>query len=349
MRIDALETPVVLIDIDKVEANLKRWQDYCNKHRLANRPHIKTHKVVELARRQLELGAAGLTCQKIGEAEVMADAGFDDLFLPYNILGEAKLRRVIDLARRVRLSLTCDSVQVAEGLSRAAAAAGLTLNVLVECESGQRRCGVQTPEAACALAQRIDQLPGLAFGGLMTYPSSAAAAAFVRETLALLAGSGLKARVVSGGGTPAMWHAHDWPEFTEHRAGTYVYHDRYTVKHGAATFDDCALRVLTTVVSRPTPERAVLDAGSKTLTSDLIGLEGHGLIVGAPQAQIVRLSEEHGVVESQDGPLPFAIGDRVEVIPNHACPVSNLFDQVVVRSGDEVMNTWQVAARGRVQ
>lgn len=349
MRTDELETPAVIIDVDVMEHNLRKWQTYCDQHGITNRPHIKTHKVVELARRQMALGAAGITCQKLGEAEVMADAGLIDIFLPYNIVGGPKLERLIALARRARLSVTCDSATVARGLSDAAFSAGIALQILIECDTGLGRCGVQTPQEACDLARLLGRLPGLIFSGLMTYPTTIPQSrAFMQEAKRLIERCGMPVPVISGGGTPQMWLAHEAPEFTEHRVGTYIYHDRYTVQRGAATLDECALHVLATVVSRPTKNRAVIDAGSKTLTSDLLGLDGHGEVVGFPAARLVRLSEEHGVVEFPDT-VPWDIGERVAIVPNHACVVSNLFDRVhAVRQG-KVLAVWPVAARGRVQ
>jgi D-serine deaminase-like pyridoxal phosphate-dependent protein len=190
VRIQDLDTPSVLIDREVMERNVRRFQAYCNEHRLRNRPHIKTHKIPELARLQVSLGAVGVTCQKLGEAEVMAEAGVEDIFLPYNLLGPQKLARAVDLAGRIRLSLTCDSVMVAEGLSDAAGRRGLEIPVLVECDTGMGRCGVQSPAAALALAQAVDRLPGLRFGGLMTYPPVRRAertTAFLAETLDLRA------------------------------------------------------------------------------------------------------------------------------------------------------------------
>jgi D-serine deaminase-like pyridoxal phosphate-dependent protein len=351
LRIDDLETPSVIIDLDRVERNLERWQDHCDRHKLGNRPHIKTHKLLELARRQVELGAIGIACQKLGEGEVMADGGLADILIPYNLLGPAKLARARALAGRVALRVTCDSLPVAEGLSQAFAGAGRPLGVLIECDTGALRCGVGTPEAAVELAQSIDRLPGLRFDGLMTYPAPGgqpAVRAFIAATRALLARHGLEAAIVSSGGTPDMWRAHEVEGVTEHRAGTYVYYDRMQVRAGAATFDDCALRVLTTVVSRPTADRAILDAGSKSVSSDLGGLDGYGLIEQYPQARIAKLSEEHGHVQLGEGGRP-KLGERVTIIPNHCCVVSNLFDEVVGVRGDEVERRFRVAARGRVQ
>lgn len=349
MPVHRLETPVVTIDLDIMERNLTRWQAYCDEHGIANRPHIKTHKVVELARRQVEIGARGITCQTLGEAEVMADGGIDDIFLPYNILGEEKLERLRDLARRAKLKVTCDNEPVARGLSRAFAQEADPLTVLVECDTGMGRCGVQTPDEAVELARLIADLPGLRFGGLMTFPTRVPQSDdFMRAAREKLERLGLKPEVVSGGGTPGMWEAHRAQEFSEHRAGTYIFHDRSTVRHRAATMDDCAMRIIATVVSRPTAERAVIDAGSKTLSSDLMGLEGHGVIVGLPHARITQLSEEHGVIEGLSrGELP--IGERVAIIPNHACLVSNLHDYLIAIRAGTVEAVWRVAARGLVQ
>lgn len=348
MRVADIETPAVIVDQSIVERNLKTWQEYCDQHAIANRPHIKTHKLLELARLQLELGAVGITCQKLGEAEVMAQVA-DDILITYNIVGQQKLQRLVALARQVRLSVTADHIAVVRGLSEAMKKESRPLPVLVECDTGLGRCGVQTPTEALELAKTIAHSPGLVFGGLMTYPTSIPQGTdFMDEAVRLITLAGSSVPVVSGGGTPQMWNAHQAKVFTEHRAGTYIYHDRYTVEKGAARLSDCALRVVATVVSRPTAHRAILDAGSKALSSDLLGLSGHGAIIGFPEVSIVRMSEEHGVVESE-APLTWEIGQRLEIIPNHACVVSNLFDQVhAIRQG-EVKAIWKVAARGRLQ
>ncbi len=349
MHVDDLDTPVVLIDLDRLEANIARFQAYLDQHGIANRPHIKTHKIPQIAQMQMAAGAVGVTCQKLGEAEVMADAGVDDIFLPYNILGGAKLERLVALARRVRLSVTADSSVVVAGLGAAMSGTGLELPVLIECDTGMGRCGVQTPFEALELALQIARTPGLRFGGLMTYPSSPVIGPFMREAVGLLRKRGLTVERVSGGGTATMWNAHEHPEVTEYRAGMYVYGDRYTLLAGAIRLNECAMTVLTTVVSRPTPDRGVIDGGSKTFSSDLLGLEGHGLILEYPDARIVHLSEEHGVVDFSQCAQKPAIGERVRVLPNHCCVVSNLFDEVFgVRNG-RVEAIWQVAARGAVR
>jgi D-serine deaminase-like pyridoxal phosphate-dependent protein len=349
MHVEALDTPVAIVELDKLEANIGRFQRYLDEHGIANRPHIKTHKIPEIAHVQMRAGAIGITCQKIGEAEVMAQAGIRDIFLPYNIMGEAKLERLMRLARRVKLSVTADSEYTVRGLSAAAQDAGLELPVLVEFDGGMGRCGVQSPQAAAELARVIARSPGLHFSGLMTYPSNQNTDSFVRETKALLQTDGLTVERVSGGGTPGMWEAHTHSEVTEHRAGMYIYGDRYTIKRGAIALEECSLKIICTVVSRPTTERGILDGGSKTFSSDLLGLEGHGLILEYPEAVYYSQSEEHGHVDFSPCSRKPEIGERVTVIPNHCCVISNLFNHIVgVRAG-KVEVIWPVAARGALQ
>ncbi len=351
MRVEDLETPCVVIDLERVERNLARWQAYCDAHGLANRPHIKTHKIPHFARRQVSLGAVGIACQKLGEAEIMADAGLDDILIPYNLVGGAKLRRAVELARRVTLTLTCDSAETAEGLSAAFDDSGRTVAMLVECDTGAARCGVQDPVEAAALARRIDVLPGLTFAGLMTYPPPGRqpeVQAFLDEAVAECAAAGLEAKIVSSGGSPDMWTAHEVPAATEHRAGTYIYYDRSQVEFGAATLEECALSIRATVVSRPTADRAIVDAGSKTLSSDVMNIGGHGTVLEYPAARLYQMSEEHGNLDFSDETGRPAIGEVLTIIPNHACAVSNLHDQVHAVIGERVERSYPVAARGRV-
>ncbi len=346
-----LETPAVLIDLDRVEANLKRAQAFADQHGFRLRPHMKTHKLPRFAQRQVDLGAVGITCQKLGEAEVMADAGLADILVPYNILGRSKLDRLRKLADRVRLSVTADSAFTVQGYAETFAGAEPPLSVLVECDTGGGRAGVQTPEAAVELAKTIAAADGLHFGGLMTYPAKGGGAAsqdWLRRATALLDAAGQTPEVVSTGGTPDLWRAHEVTAATEYRPGTYIYLDRFQVAEGVGQIDDCALTVLATVVSRPTEDRAVLDAGSKALTSDTLGMQGFGLIVEYPDAVLSGLSEEHGLVDlgrCKDRPV---VGDLVRIVPNHSCPVTNLYDTVALIRGDQVVEILPVAARGRL-
>lgn len=349
MDIEQLDTPVAIVDLDLLEENITRMQSHLDAYGIRSRPHIKTHKIPEIAHMQIKAGAVGITCQKIGEAEVMAQAGIEDILIPYNIIGQSKLERLVNLSRRVKISVTADSEFTAQGLSEAMQLAGTELPVLVEFDSGLDRCGVRSPQEAADLAQLIDRLPGLHFSGLMTYPSNETVGPFVEETKKLLTPHGLKVEQVSGGGSPVIWQAQNYPEVTEHRAGMYVYGDLYGVNHGVSTMEQCALKILATVVSRPTPRRGILDSGSKVLSSDQMGLDGYGLILEYPDAVIIQLSEEHGHVEFSSPQKTPAIGERVSIIPNHVCVVSNLFDEIVGIRGNRVEVVWPVAARGKLR
>ncbi len=344
-----LETPCVVIDAARVEANLARAQAHAAANGYALRPHIKTHKIPRFALRQVELGATGITAQKLGEAEVMADAGLTDIFVPYNIVGTMKLARLKALNARVTMSVTADSPDTVVGYA-ATFSADAPLTVLVECDTGGGRCGVQSAAQALALARQISGAAGLRFGGLMTYPPKGdptAADRWMAEAKGLIEQAGIAVPRVTAGNSPDMWHTGD-ATITERRPGTYIYFDRSQVSFGSATWDDCAMTVLATVVSRPTATRAVVDAGSKSLSSDLFGQTGHGVIQGREDVVIAALSEEHGVIElaaPSDWPR---VGERVRIVPNHCCVVSNLFDDVHLLHPDGEIETVPVAARGRV-
>ncbi len=349
MTLDEFETPVLTVDLTVLERNIKVTQDYMDKHGIKNRPHIKTHKIPQIAQMQVAEGAVGITCQKLGEAEVMAQAGIQDIFLPYNLLGAVKLRRLMQLCWQAKVSVTADNEVVVRGLSEAAKSEGITLPVLVEMDTGGKRCGVQTPEEARALARLIDSSPGLIFGGLMTFPSTPQSAVTFDQTMALLREDGLDAPVRSGGGSACRFRAHEWfPIINEHRPGTYVYNDVNLVRAGVATWDDCAAKVICTVVSRPTPDRAILDGGSKTFTNDDIQ-NGCGDIVEYPDAKFYGQSEEHGHVDVSACKVKPKVGERVTVIPNHACGCTNLHDYVVAHRSGEVVGVWEVAARGKMR
>lgn len=346
-----IDTPAVLIDLGKAEANLARAQAYADAHGLALRPHIKTHKLPRFARRQVELGAVGITCQKVGEAEVMADAGITDIFIPYNILGRDKLDRLAALHERVAISVTADSTVTVDGYAARFTDPDHPLPVLVECDTGAGRCGVQTVTEAVALARRIAAAPGLRFDGLMTYPPRGGASevdSFLRKAREALEAASLPVRRVSSGGSPDLYSAHLVTSADEYRPGTYIYSDRMQVAFGLGSLEDCALTVLATVVSRPTADRVVLDAGSKALAADPAPVPGHGHIVEYPEAVVATLSEEHATVDVSRCARKPRIGEVVRVIPNHVCVVSNLFEAVHLVEGDTVVERVPVAARGRL-
>ena len=349
MDIASLETPVPVVDLGIAEANIARMQAYADAHGIALRPHIKTHKMPGLARRQLEQGARGITCQKLGEAEVMADAGIDDIFISYPIIGEAKAERLAALAARVKMRVNVDSSAGIETLARAARH-GHEIGVVIEFDSGNKRSGVVTVDQAVALAKQAAATPGLRFDGLMTYPTSAASAAFIAEALPRLRAEGLEPAVLSGGGSPNASRTHELAPVNELRVGTYIYNDRMMVAAGAAGWDDCALTVHVTVISRPEDDRAIIDAGSKTFAADIMpgGQQlGYGHILEYPEARIDRISEEHGMVDLSNCARKPAIGERLRVVPNHVCPVSNLHDRVATVKDGAFLGIVDVAARGR--
>lgn len=353
MHASDLDTPAVTVRLDVMEANIRQVQARLDRLGIANRPHIKTHKIPAIGRMQMAAGAIGITCQKIGEAEVFADAGVaEDVLLAYNVLGRAKTDRLMALAKRLRrLTVVLDNEEVARGLSEAGARHGVDVRFLVECDTGFGRTGVQTPEEALDLARLAMRLPRMDFRGLMTFPNrDPDTRAFFERALALFGRAGIPVPTVSGGGTPALATLDRFPMLTEHRAGTCVYNDATVVTLArTATWDDCAMRVRTTVVSRPTATRAILDAGSKVLTSDAHGMKGHGHVLEYPGAVVAGLSEEHGTVDLADCPERPQVGDVVHVVPNHCCVVSNMVDEVYGVRGDAVEVVWPVAARGRVR
>lgn len=353
-EIENLETPCVLVDIDIAETNIDKFQAYCDSKGIKSRPHIKTHKLPVLAHRQISAGSTGITCQKISEAEVMVDAGISDILITYNIIGNAKVKKLRALAERCTLSVVADNEVVLRGLSDGFSDAINALPVLVECDTGAGRCGVQTPDQAAQLAKRVDELPGLRFAGLMTYPPSSTAQdqldvnAWLVDAKTRIEQSGLECDLISSGGSPNMWRAHLSEVVTEHRAGTYIYNDRSLINNQVCGPDDCALMVLATVVSCPTDTRAIIDAGSKILTSDLLGLQGHGHIMGAEDAAISQLSEEHGTLDLSATNWRPSIGDKIRIIPNHCCVVSNTADSVWLHRAGELVGEEKVAARGKV-
>ena len=350
--VTTLDTPAVTVRLDIVERNIRRVHEHLARHGIANRPHVKTHKIPALGRLQMAAGAVGITCQKLGEVEVFADAGVaDDVLLTFNVVGRAKIERLLAVARRLkRLAVVFDNEVVARGLADGARAAGTEIPFLIECDTGFGRNGVQTPEAALDLVRTAMKLGGLRFEGLMTFPNrEPGTRAFLERALELFKRAGIAVPVVSGGGTPAIFTAQTIPQLTEHRAGTYIYNDRMVVASGTATWDDCAMRVRCTVVSRPTPDRAILDAGTKVFTSDLYTVTGYGHLLEYPEAAVINLSEEHGVVDLSACRARPAVGDVVDVVPNHCCVVSNMVDEVYGIRNGVVETVWPVAARGEVR
>jgi len=352
MRVQDLDTPVVTIHLDVMEDNIRRVQAHLDRHGIGNRAHIKTHKIPAIGRRQLEAGARGIVCQKIGEIEVFADHGVTpDVLLAFNVIGRDKLDRLMAVARRVeRLTVVLDNEVVARGLSEAAVRHGRDVHFLIECDTGYGRNGVQTPEESLALAQQVMRLPRMDFQGLMTFPNrDPDSRVFFERAFELFKRAGIPVPIVSGGGTPALLTVERFPMLTEHRAGTCVFNDAATVRSGWATWAQCAMRVRATVVSRPHDGRAIVDCGTKVLTSDRSGMPGYGHVLEHPEAVITAVDEEHGTLDLTRCPEQPRVGDVVNIVPNHCCVVSNMVDELVGVRGDQVEVVWPVAARGRVR
>lgn len=347
--IETYGTPCPVIDLDIVEKNIARAQALCDKAGVANRPHIKTHKSPILAKMQMDAGAIGITCQKLGEAKVMADAGITDILIATNVLGAARSGSLAALQNRVALKVCADNPVSLQAYAKAAQDAGRIMDVLIECDTGQKRAGVETPQEAVELAKGIKDSPWLNFAGWMFYPPLDGwprTQAFFDTATAGLAALDMKAEIVSTGGTPNFVNIGTLTGATEHRAGTCIFNDLMMVNAGMAAQEDCAFQVYTSVVSRAGDDRGILDAGSKTLTSDTGGLDGFGHIVEHPDARIHKFAEEHGFLDLKGCQTKPEIGDIVRVIPNHVCVAVNMVDRLIAVRGDTIVDVIPVAARG---
>lgn len=343
-----LETPSILIDLDIMMRNIETMQARCDAVGVQFRPHIKTHKIPAIAKLQQEAGAIGIACQKVSEAEVFAAAGFTDIQLPYNIVGESKTRRLAALAKHIKITVTADSVAVIDGLATAAQAVDATIHVMIELVAENNRTGT-TPDEAVQLAQRVVDTDGLHFAGVMIYPSTVSVRPRLQATLEKLEAANIPVEIVSGGGSGAALDVHQGlvPELTELRVGTYTFYDWRSVGYGWATQADCAMTIRAMVVSANENTRVILDSGSKTITADAQnGVHGH--IVEYPDAKLYRVNEEHGFVDFSAYDTMPNVGDIVHIIPIHTCVVTNLHDQIYGVRGETVEMVWPVSARGHV-
>lgn len=347
--IETFGTPCAVVDLDVVDQNIKRVQFLCDNAHVANRPHIKTHKSPVLAKMQIEAGARGITCQKLGEARVMAEAGITDIIIATNLLGAARSGQLTTLQKSISLKVCADNSVSLNAYASAARSAQRPMQVLVECDTGQQRAGVETPYEALALIKQINNDEMLRFAGLLFYPTVdrwPAAQSFLDKVSIGLDQMGLKAGIVSTGGTPNLVNLGQLEGATEHRAGTCIFNDLMMIKAGVANYDDCAYQIYTSVVSRAGEHRGILDAGSKTLTADTGGLDGYGHIIEHPHARIHKFAEEHGFLDLSGCNIKPQIGDVVRVIPNHVCVSVNMFDQLVTVRNNQIKEVLPVAARG---
>ena len=361
VSLEELETPVPVVDLDRLDRNLDRMAEYTRAHGLALRPHTKTHKSIRVAQEQVHRGAIGLTCATPREAEVMASVS-QDLLLAYPPVGEARLRRLMALPDHVRLSVALDSRESADQLARAGTERGRTTGVYVEVDLGMHRVGIARAEDMLQLIAFVSERPSLSYRGIAFYPGHIRTlsagkdeldrlASNLQNTIRTLDDAGLSPAVVSGGSTPTVWESHRIAGLTEIRPGTYVYNDRITAQAGACDWNDCALTVLATVVSTAVPGQAVVDAGSKSLGREPSGSveSGFGSLLDRPEVVVAKLSEEHGILDLRGTGWRPAVGDRVRIVPNHVCIAVHLHELIYGVRGEQIQTSWPVAARGRLQ
>lgn len=350
---EEIDTPALLIDLDKVETNIARMADYLAGRPSALRPHTKTHKCPVLAHKQMEAGAIGVTCAKLDEAEAMARAGIRDILIANQIVGKHKIERLMGLATWTDVAVAVDDIQNVADLSAAAGSRGTDLRVLVEVDVGMGRCGVEPGESAVSLAREIKSSRGLIFEGVMGYEGHAvlrptfderrekaeAAMALLIETKERIEAAGLEVRIVSGGGTGTYNITGAYPGVTEIQAGSYATMD---VRYRECGVDfERALTCLSTVISAPRPGTAITDAGMKAITPEF----GMPEVVGHEGITVTKLSEEHGILELADG-VTLCPGEKIELIPGHGCTTINLHDELYVLRGGVVEAVWPIAARG---
>ncbi len=361
---EELDSPCMVVDETILHKNIAEMAAFATSVGVQLRPHMKTHKTPLIARLQIAAGAVGATCAKLGEAEVFVEqGGVDDVLLAYPIVGPPKLRRLASLMERAHVTVALDSREAGMALADAMAALDRVLDVYVEVNTGQDRAGVRAGDEAVDLALDLERLPALRVVGVMTHEGHAgssapdaieatalAAGRALVETATTIRSHGIELPHVSVGSTPSSRYTPTVPGITEMRPGTYVFNDNAAFRHGRIGPERCAARIVATVVSRPAPDRAVIDAGSKTLAMDASPSHpGHGYIVGHSEAVIARISEEHGVVVLPPDEPGFYVGDRYEIIPNHICPTVNLTDQLLLARDGQIIDLWPVAARGKVR
>ncbi|MBI4028729.1 MAG: alanine racemase [Verrucomicrobia bacterium] len=367
MTIHELDTPCLLVNLDALHSNLKRMADYCRKHGLNLRPHTKTHKSPDIARLQIAQGFPGITCAKVGEAEVMAEHGITDILICFPVVGEIKTQRLCRLTRKAKIAVALDSVEAADGIAREAIRQGVTIDVLVEINVGMNRVGVETPELLVALAEKVHRMKGLRLRGIACYPGHLFSKPNEQERPLRELGDrltdlrlrfrakGLDDRWVSAGSTPTAYQSHFVRGITEIRPGQYPLNDRNMLGVGACTLNQCAFHVMTTVVSTAVRNHAMMDGGTKTFSSDRYILAGaktestYGLVRDDENIVFCSMSEEHGHLDVSRAHRPLNIGQRLRVLPNHVCPTVNLHEKLYGIRGETVETVWEIKGRGKIQ
>lgn len=355
-------TPYPYIDLNKVEKNIQSMQQNLDNANIEHWPHVKTHKSSELARKQLAYGASGITCAKLSEAEVMANAGIQHMLVAYPIVGDDKLDRLKRLAKSVHIRTVVDSKTVARGISAVGESLGEPIEVLIDVDGGTHRGGVQSGSETLEFANEIFNFPGINIVGVFTYVGHiyelSSDAEIQKETQEeaknlldnqqLLNSHGFELTVTSAGSTLSSYYAKSLQGVTQSRAGNYIFGDLNAVNVGVYDLDDCALRVMSTIVSIPFSGYAIIDAGSKTLTTDLAHKgNNYGYVLNHPGVDIVKLNEEHGYLQYDSTAYDFNVGDVIEIIPNHSCVVPNLNDYIYTFRNNQYEGLLEVSARGK--
>lgn len=355
-----LPTPAVVVDLDTAEKNIRNMQENASRCGLSHRPHVKTHRSSELARMQVELGCAGVTAAKLGEAEVMAQGGITDIFIAYPLIGADKLERLLALSEKVRVSTVLNSIEGARAMSEAFVARGKTIDVLLEVDGGLNRGGVKPGQPLVDFACAIQAFAGISIQGLMYYGGlvydshdRAEVEGFAKKErdallscAKLLADKGFCMRVLSAGSSLTGKTPEDLKGITEIRSGHYIFNDCSQLDVGLAAPEDCALFVVMTVVSKPDAHTVICDAGTKSLTGDRCHHRGgYGYITDYPDIEIYQLNEEHAFLRTQED-NPLQIGQKICVIPNHACVVTNLAGRVYGFRGEEMDHMIEIDAQG---
>jgi D-serine deaminase-like pyridoxal phosphate-dependent protein len=354
---DDLDTPCLLIDLDAMERNIRRMVEYCRSHGVAWRPHAKSYKSSAIGRKVVEAGAIGLTCAKLGEAEVMADGGVRDLLIANPLVGRQKLARLVALRRRADPIVVVDHSDQVRAISEGAVAGNVSLRTLVEVDIGMNRCGVGPGEPAVALARQISNSPGLQFAGIMGWEGHlvtvadpaekthrvTAALVQLRDTCADLERSGFASPIVSAGGTGSFQITARLGIATEIQAGGGIFMDLFYRNKCQVAALEYALTILATVTSRPTATRAIIDAGRKTMNQELCVPE----VRGRTDLRVQSLSAEHGVLEVTTAPGP-AIGERIELFPGYGDFTTVLHDRIYAMRAGRLEVCWPLDARGRL-
>ncbi len=364
MKISELDTPVLMLDADALGRNIARMRDMTEAAGISYRPHSKTHKSSVIARMQLEAGAVGVCCAKLGEAEVMGAAGIGNILITTPVVGDSKIGRLLHLANQVPVAVVADNAANVDALGNMAQTAGRQLEVLVEADVGQGRCGVQTPDEAAALAKQIGDNAWLRFGGIQGYQGKIQmvtdAAEREAETgagldrldafVAAVEAAGVRVPLKTGGGTGTSPFDMARGTLTELQTGSYVFMDS---RYGGIGWPGAnsppfeqSLHILTTVVSTPTADRAVCDAGLKSASSD----HGPPAVADLDGVVFEYGGDEHGILRAADGgDVRWTVGDKLKLVPSHCDTTVNLYDQYIVVQGDEVVDVWPIEGRGKTQ